>query len=142
MDKAKIIEFKELLTRHNETENRMHKGAFALIDDFVRRHGKDNEVDIRRFFEDDEWNERNEPTYVTVEDRHDASCLFQEKLKDIHVSQNDPDNVQVNGECLKGWANACIIPEVIDILDAIDKDIEEGLARFEDGVLFYNEDNE
>ena len=63
-------------------------------------------------------------------------------LSEISVSEETSAGVYGNGQLLTRWDNVCIIPEIVDVLAAIDEDVEKGLARFEDGRFVYAEDGE
>lgn len=134
--------FFELNKQLSETLRKVLKAATAIITDFIDRHGKDDTVNIERFFTTPDEQERAEAIYVFGEDPDDYSGLFEEPLKTVTKQKMTDGKIWIllNGELMGDWYNRPIVADIVAALEAIEEDINDGKAYFKDGVLSYRKD--
>lgn len=133
--------FFELNKQLSETFAKVLETATAIIADFIDRHGKDDTVNIERFFKTPDNQERAEVIYVCREETDDYFSLVEEPLKDISmIRSEDGTRIYINDENIDSWYNHAVVSDLIATLEAIEGDINGGEASFKDGVLSYKED--
>lgn len=135
MDTKHFFELNEQLS---ETLAKVLETATAIIVDFIDRHGKDNTVNIERFFKTPDNQERAEVIYVCREETDDYFSLVEEPLKT--VTKKKDGSIWVNDEPMENWYNRQMAADLVATLEAIEEDVESGEASFMDGVLAYKED--
>lgn len=130
--------FFELNKQLSETLTKVLEAATAIIANFIDRHGKDNTVNIERFFKTPDNQERAELIYVCREETDDYFSLVEEPLKT--VTKKKDGTIWLNDEPMESWYNRQVVADLVATLEAIDGDINGGEASFKDGVLAYKED--
>ncbi len=135
MDKEKIKVVKDLAHAAQAALEDLDEKAQALIADFVARHGDGGEVDVEDFFLDHETEEPAEGGIIVMneDEDEDYAALYGEPLTTITV-RRDPAGHPVallNGRAaLTAWYNRPLVTAIVDMLEQIDRDVEEGRACF------------